>query len=388
MSNEVSAPVRGAANFSLRRLFQALFQKTVIPSTSIKSRIGGLDELRGVASLWVMICHGTGTTTWMPKVFGGYGYHGVVLFFIVSGYLITKILQDMTDRAEPLQNFYIRRFLRIWPLMIVAIIAGALWRSQYSENAIFNFLFVNNYAMAVGMEPVFRTDVMWSLAIEEQFYLFWPLIAFLLPRRYQPYFLGLIVFLGFCFSAYAIPGGRMGMHKATHGAMQYIALGCLVAYGRKGLVVALVSGALSVAAMLLWGRTPVQNMPPVFWYGITWALFAWVYLTIHFKPLLNSGFLAHMGRLCYGMYIIHFFVSALTLEYLGRTAVATPVAYALVTYMLALVSFYCIEMPAIRCRGYIERTPRAQIGLLLAIVATILVCVVLALMRIGALEAA
>lgn len=302
---------------------------------------------------------------------------------MVSGYLITKILTDSHERAEPLQNFYIRRFLRIWPLMIIAIIAGALWRSEYSENAIFNFLFVNNYAMAVGLEPVFRTDVMWSLAIEEQFYLFWPLITFLLPRKFQPYFLGVVVVLGFLFSAYVIPGGAMSMHKATHGTMQYIALGCLAAYGRKGMLTALAAGTLSMLAVILWGSQPVQNMPSIFWYGITWALFAWVYLTIHFKPLLNSGFLAHIGRLCYGIYIIHFFVSGYTGELFGRSAIVTPVAYALGTYFAALASFYLLEKPVIGWRGYIEQNPRAQACLLLGVVATILVCVVLAVSRIG-----
>ena len=64
------------------------------------ARIPGLDELRGLSILWVVWCHGTSLWTWMPSVFSGYGFHGVVLFFVISGFLIPlSQLDDLRRQA-------------------------------------------------------------------------------------------------------------------------------------------------------------------------------------------------------------------------------------------------------------------------------------------------
>ena len=139
------------------------------PGVASKLRIAGLDELRGLSILWVMICHGAVLWTWMPLVLNGYGFHGVVLFFIISGYLITRILLDSTAKEGYFTTFYINRLVRIWPLMLVALVVSALIWPSTARQAVFNLLMINNYAYAYGVEPMMRTDVMWSLAIEEQF---------------------------------------------------------------------------------------------------------------------------------------------------------------------------------------------------------------------------
>ncbi len=206
--------------FSVRR---------ALASLSIKERIAGLDELRGVAVLAVMFAHGAGLTTWYPSALVPYGMHGVYLFFIVSGYLITKILQGSIEKGQPLSTFYLRRFIRIWPLMIVALLAGALWRPQTAQFIPFNLLLMNNYTLASGIEQVFRTDVMWSLAIEEQFYLLWPFVMIAVGQRSLPVLLAGLIALGFCFDSGVLPGGDFAVIRTTHGCMQYIALGAAIA---------------------------------------------------------------------------------------------------------------------------------------------------------------
>lgn len=361
-----------------------LVAKTVLPSASLKTRIGGLDELRGIATLWVLVCHGSGTTTWMPRAFAGYGYHGVVLFFIVSGYLITKILIGNESRGEPVRLFYLRRFIRIWPLMIVALLLGCYGRATGSENIVFNFLFVNNYSMASGLEPPFRTDVMWSLAIEEQFYLFWPLVFFVVPRRMIPALLSIVVLVGFLFDGGVLTGGVPINPEFSHAAMQYIALGACVAFGRKGLRAALFAGAAFFIIYLVHGGSPwARNIQWPMWYGLTWGMFALVYATVHFRPIINSAFLAHIGRLCYGIYILHFFVTVVAFTLFDRGVFFAPFTFALLSYLAGLTSFYVIERPALSLRPHLEQSSKTQVVLLLCVLAVVLSSAAVLAVRVG-----
>lgn len=361
MTADVTLPSGAAIPFTASTGF---LDQIRLPSSSITSRIPGLDELRGVATLWVMVCHGTGTTTWMPTVFSGFGYHGVILFFIVSGYLITRILLSACDRGDALSTFYIRRVLRIWPLMLAALALGCWLRPEYASSVAYNFLLVNNYAGAAGVEPVFRTDVMWSLAIEEQFYLLWPLVVFLAPRGLLLPILFAVIVTGFLVDSGAAQGYVNA--KATHAAMQYIGLGCAIAFGKRGLWTAIGAGALFFALFALSDATPGRNMGWPLWYGITWAMFGVCYLTVHRGTFPRSELLAHVGRLCYGLYVLHFFISWTAAEWLGRTAIVGPALYVVGSYLAALASFYLIEAPALRARFAIEQSPRLQMLLLLS----------------------
>lgn len=356
--------------------------RTRVESTSLNTRIGGLDELRGLSILWVMLCHGSVLFTWLPSSLGGYGFHGVVLFFIISGYLITKILLQQVESGEPLAHFFIRRALRIWPLMLVALAIGAAMMPHYAGAIAFNLLLVNNYAMAFGIEPVFRTDVMWSLAIEEQFYLLWPFVIFGLRRRALPFALGGIILTGFCFDAGLLKSPwTLPIFKSTYGCMQYIALGAAVALGRKGLNAALAAlGAFVLLFALKHGSHALEQFRTI-WWGITVALFALVYVTVHQRPLVHSAVLAFSGRLCYGLYIIHFFLSWLILSRLGPGLIVPGALYFAASFALALASFHLLEKPALSLRPVLEASPRLQVWLLAAVMTTAFVSLVSILSR-------
>lgn len=356
---------------------KALLARTRINSVSLDRRIDGLDELRGLSVLAVMLFHGTALFTWLPVAFGGYGFHGVVLFFMISGYLITKILIRQVEAGEPLAHFFIRRALRIWPLMIVALVTGAVLMPEYASSIAFNFLFVNNFSMAMGIEPVFRTDVMWSLAIEEQFYLVWPFVVLCLGRRLLPLALFGVILTGFLFDAHILQSPwPMPVFKATYGCIQYIALGAAIALGRAGLIAAV----SAIAAFLLLfaassGSAFLAEFRPV-WWGISFALFALVWVTVHYRPLIRSAFLAFTGRLCYGLYIIHFFVSWLVLEHLGSGIVLPGAVYGVASFALAIASFHLLEKPALSLRARLDASPRMQGWLLTMVFATALISLV------------
>ncbi len=148
-------------------------------------RIRGFDGVRGLAVVAVIACH-----AW-PEIFPG-GSVGVQVFFVLSGYLITLLLLRQWSRSDRLGlgRFYLRRVLRLAPAMVVVAVATtALFlvvdrgagRLVYAEVAL---LYLSNWVRAMGrpMGPLGHT---WSLAMEEQFYLLWPLVAWFAWRRWQ-----------------------------------------------------------------------------------------------------------------------------------------------------------------------------------------------------------
>ena len=167
-------------------------------------RIPALDGVRGVAILGVMLCHFTRTGlpgsvvgTILDRLFVA-GCSGVDLFFVLSGFLITGILYDAKADPHFFRNFYARRVLRIFPLYygFLFVYFQVLPRlhpftpamQRMAEHQPWLWGYASNLLMARTGHWAFVVDWMdlghfWTLAIEEQFYLAWPLVVFLLPRR-------------------------------------------------------------------------------------------------------------------------------------------------------------------------------------------------------------
>ncbi len=164
-------------------------------------RIVALDGARGLAILAVMLGHMTDYGGLRPLVPVDKAYHaiaslgglGVDLFFVLSGFLITGILLDSKGCDGYFRTFYARRVLRIFPvyyafLFVVFVIlprltpAGSPLRSVLPEQGWY-WSYLANYRIAATGWPVYGgIGHFWSLAVEEQFYLFWPIPVFLLGR--------------------------------------------------------------------------------------------------------------------------------------------------------------------------------------------------------------
>ena len=145
-----------------------------------------LDGIRAIAILLVLMEH--------TNLFKQYnlGSAGVGLFFALSGYLITGLLWDEFVRNGNLSlaPFYIRRFARLMPaLLFVAVISAAAFliegQRRAAFNAIFAITYTTNYAAVVTGHHLGGFGHTWSLAVEEHFYLVWPLLMMLLIRRMQ-----------------------------------------------------------------------------------------------------------------------------------------------------------------------------------------------------------
>ena len=162
--------------------------------------IPALDGLRGIAILAVVLFH--------SAFFPG-GYFGVDVFFVLSGFLITSlIMREWVTTADiNLKAFYIRRVLRLGPALIAVLIAACLYETAYLPYPGVESIFVrSSYALAYLANWIwaFRPDpqplgsllALWSLSIEEQFYLIWPsTLVLLLKSRIETKYIGAFLLL-------------------------------------------------------------------------------------------------------------------------------------------------------------------------------------------------
>ena len=147
-------------------------------------RIPELDGLRGLAVLMVMAYHAFAyemvreqwgglarALVWVTNL----GWLGVDLFFVLSGFLITGVLLRTRQDARYLSNFYWRRALRILPLYFFVLLVIGLFYAHAGQFVLLSALFLVNWASLFGVPLIYGP--LWSLAVEEHFYLFWPWVV-------------------------------------------------------------------------------------------------------------------------------------------------------------------------------------------------------------------
>jgi len=154
-----------------------------------------LDGLRALSVAVVLLYHGG--FSWMHG-----GFFGVEVFFVVSGFLITSLLLDERDRTDGIafRQFWQRRARRLFPALYAVLIAVAAWaalagtaeqQSELRRDIVWSVFYVNNWGQILGDVPYFAGDPpllrhLWSLAVEEQWYLIWPLLFVALMRIRLP----------------------------------------------------------------------------------------------------------------------------------------------------------------------------------------------------------
>lgn len=179
-------------------------------SQRLPSHIPALDGIRGIAVLMVLFCHATGRPfgETANDIFTGaidrnllamarLSWSGVDLFFVLSGFLITGILFDAKGKNHFFRNFYGRRTVRIFPLYYAALflflVVGPMLPEPVTrgwgttDTYIWYPLYLSNYSQAIaeqtGNTVTHIVHVAWSLSIEEQFYLCWPLVVYFASRK-------------------------------------------------------------------------------------------------------------------------------------------------------------------------------------------------------------
>jgi peptidoglycan/LPS O-acetylase OafA/YrhL len=280
-----------------------------------------LDGLRGLAILWVVIyhCHPRLVGTW---IYGAslWGWAGVVLFFVLSGFLITSILLTTRDKPQALHNFHARRALRIWPVYILVLVVVYLNAPWFIGPSVLEaiktapwlaYIFFVQNLFHLTLPPAIQPT--WALAIEEQYYFAWaPLVKVL--RR--PWMLAIVLVGALILS----PALRLGHHAwltPTHTLIHLdgIALGSLMALGmhtlrlsrQAWLCVGLSGFAAGFAATgtIAGGTAFLDSALAVGFAGMVLALIASTGARNPINAMLRSGPFAFYGRISYGLYMTH-----------------------------------------------------------------------------------
>ena len=337
--------------------------------TFVSKHVPELDGLRGVAIIAVLIHHQL-----TPYSLRG-GFLGVDLFFVLSGFLITGLLLAEFEKTQTisLRNFYLRRVLRLGPALLLYLIAclAVTYHTKLFELTTelrligFALAYSTNWRLALGWDlSLDPTAIIWSLSIEEQFYLVWPLVFFTclalkIRLRYLVVGLSMIV-IAIVAHRYSLLQSGSTLTRLYYGSdtrADALLIGCLTA-----LLPARVlqrssrhwwSGAGVICAVALGFSLAKAEFTDLFLYrgGFTLVALAAavVILVAANSPPLAIGFLLRarvvrwFGEISYGLYLWHWLVVRTTTFY--QLGYWEPWARLALAVGIAATSFYLIERP-------------------------------------------
>lgn len=337
-----------------------------------------LDGLRALAVLMVFLHHAFN----IPLLWAG-----VDLFFILSGYLITNILVRDRDRltfGRMLGSFYLRRAERILPAYLIAIVLIVVFtQNQWAHLWIYYATFLQNIPYAFHLVPAGPLIPLWSLAVEQQFYLVWPVLVFFLPSRWlAPTMVGVLL-LSPLLRAVATPlfAQSEAIYCLTPFRLDAMAAGALAAIllphcnPRRTIRAAQIAMVVACIAYVLLGTHPWfrRGANTAIFNSLAYSmnilvlggLFVWTTLSkdTWLTRLFSNPILRGLGRISYMFYLLHLLVLERLQSSFSRP-VAAALAFALTT-AAATLSWFVVEKPILSLSASHRRaapaTPTAAI---------------------------
>ena len=357
-------------------------QRASISSTHIPA----IDGLRALAVIAVVLYH-LGID-WIPG-----GFLGVDLFFVISGYVITRLILDSIESANglDLKEFYAARVRRLLPGLVILIIVTSVFIAFFAPDAIRRFItdvpFVltgtNNwqlvavnqdYFQAIGRPPLLQHT--WSLAVEFQFYLIWPIILLFIWRRFGKRVVRRVALVIATFSGTALFLFSLQADNATSGRISHIYFGTdthsLGLFLGSALAVSWIPrnlspkisqraqdfidgigvfgfiGLLCIFLFIDQSNTALYQIafPLAGLFGCA-TIISIVHPASRFSPILSNKLFLWIGQRSYGIYLWHWVVFQITRPGADLTGnlLALNVARVLVVLALADISLRAIEIP-------------------------------------------
>ena len=381
-------------------------------STLIRQFYPALDGLRAVAFLLVFMTH-YGVMTWNTPIWK-WGWAGVDLFFVLSGFLITGILYDSLHRPDFFRNFYIRRALRIFPIfygtwllvLLLTPVLHVVWnRYNLATMAYVGNFFIPGFVLGQHPDPLavglfsqrhqalryLDFGPVWSLCVEEQFYILWPAIVWMVRSRLHllRVCLAIIVVVpiirSICILNYPKMLASQAIYTGSWPRVDTLLFGAALALWLRGPAPSTETlrraayGILVAAplALVFCMRAPHHHISPVAFDPIVdsigfslIALSASAILLLAIDPSttlcrwLKFRPLAYLGRISYGLYFFH----GIPANYLAakssdlarhHLAFLVPLGAFVYALLASILSFRYLESPFLRLKSRLAPRPNA-----------------------------
>ena len=312
-----------------------------------KIQFPGLNGVRFIAALLVIIDHTElfksylGYPTLWANSYSAYlGAFGVSIFFVLSGFLITYLLlEEQQEGPIRIRHFYLRRILRIWPIYYLLVVLGFfviphldffqvpnyssdMWDSLHR---LLLFLGLAANVAFVYLPTVPFANVLWSVAVEEQFYLFWPHVV-----RIKRYLLWIMLLLLAGYLALKFYAGNVDrlfellVIRTRFSAMIIGGIGAYLAFHQKALIQFLYHRGMQGVLLLLF---VCMGLDWIEYYSLAWMQDELISLVVcgliinsatNARSLVNleNPVFSYLGKLSYGLYVYHLFAVVLVLKVL------------------------------------------------------------------------
>lgn len=296
-----------------------------------RSHYPALDGLRGFASLLVVIYHIFG----FINHYFFFGWLGLDIFFVLSGFLITDILLTTIGTKHYLRNFYVRRILRVFPLYYLSLIifllilpninSSLLQLDYYTSHQAWLWVYLQNWLYIFYPPNQSTLNHLWSLAVEEQFYLLWPFVVLALRKpKFILLFISLVLLLtiGLRYWSWINHIENMAYYNLyTFSRIDGICIGCMIALLQRinpkflgkytSLIVSIFAGLNFL--FYFFNRKYQFSFPYLAIVGYTTFAMLFGLLvddivnrrTKFFTAIFDVGILKFCGTVSYGCYIIH-----------------------------------------------------------------------------------
>lgn len=356
----------------------------MIKNEDNKIHYPALDGLRGFAALAVLAFHTYLNVFWL-------GWIGVPFFFVLSGFLITGILTDSKKAHNYFTVFYARRSLRIFPIyfltILLVLVFGFINRMAVQDVWLY-FFYVQNFKLSFNNWIIsfpFCANHTWSLAIEEQFYIFFPLLVYFLKERILIVVCFVLIVVAICtryFLSIQFPGNPINWVN-TFSNLDFLSAGALISIGLKQKkqaiinIVLFVLFCLTVCCVVLFKisfKNPINLTHINGQFFLVLLLFFAGIVIVNLvtksnaisRIVFENKWITYTGKISYGLYLYHFplyfvidyFTNRYQIIFVenGFGVYILAAVKLMVTFFSAVLSYHLIESRLLKYKSHFKYT--------------------------------
>lgn len=329
-----------------------------------RASIGGyrneIDSLRAASVLIVLLSH-----WWSGFAFPiNWGMIGVYIFFVISGYVISSSL--MIEQAQrrgrlDIPAFYLRRIFRIWPAYFLLIAFLYFSGKGFGDDSVAWHLFFLSDLLPVFTKETATPVHLWSLSVEQQFYLIWPAALLFFSRKSFIFVCVALIVFSLGSRIYFLTAGDnyMAARFFLSSNLDCLAAGGMLAAAERGAfristrvmrAIGLI-GVIALGYIITVSINGDYHFDAVFSPSVAAILASWLLFELRenrrFASAVSVQPLLLIGKLSYGIYLYHLSVGAWVAGFVDHTSSAFPLVAGIITLTLAFVSWHLVEQPLI-----------------------------------------